>query len=329
MSGIAARPALHRMIHAQADAVERMAETDLTAPAEKLAGARRVFLVGTGTSRHAAELGVMMLADAGVDARWASAAQFARWGAQMGPDDAVVVITHTAETAFALRCREQALAAGARLVSLTGIGSGWPDAIETVEREQSETYTVSYTAALAVLAGLAHRLGAAQYGPRELGRTAAAVRAAFEDAAVHRIALPARVLAVIGAGPWAVTAREGALKIREASRTLAEGFEAEHYLHGSAVPFGAADGLLLLEPAADPDGLVAALGAAAQREGIAVSTLEAPENGLPPVLAQLPMTVRLQLLAARFADVRRQNPDVAIVGAWAEQELWTLGAPTG
>jgi glucosamine--fructose-6-phosphate aminotransferase (isomerizing) len=328
MHDTAAQTALHRMIHTQAEAVERMAEADLAAPAEKLAEGRRVLLLGTGTSQHAAELGAMMLADAGVDARWASAAHFARWGAPLRTGDAVVVITHTAETAFALRCREQARAAGASLVSLTGIGSGWPEAVETVEREQSETYTVSYTAALAALAGLAHRLGAGQYGPEQLRRTASAIRAVYEDAGIEEIGLPARALAVIGAGPWAVTAREGALKIREASRTLAEGFEAENYLHGSAVPFGAADGLLLLEPDGDPDGLVAALGEAAQQEGIGVSTLKEPGGDLPPLLAQLPMTVRLQMLADRFAGARRQNPDVAITGAWAKTELWSLGAPT-
>ena len=331
-------PALLRMINSQADAIERIAQTDLSGPAQRLAGARRIILVGTGTSQHAAELGALMLADAGLDARPASAAHFARWAAPLRPDDAAIVISHTAETAFARRCREQILAAGVPLVSITGTGSGWPEAIETVDREQSETYTVSYSAALTVLAVLAQHLGAANYDADTLQATATAVRtviemAGTETADIDRIGLPARALAIIGAGPWAVTAREGALKIREASRTLAEGFEAENYLHGSAVPFGAADGLILLEPERDPDGLVAALGRAAQEEGIAVSTLAAPRNDnsnqdLPPVLAQLPMTVRLQLLAAQFALAKRQNPDVAITGAWAAADLWRLGAPS-
>ncbi|MCX4771896.1 SIS domain-containing protein [Streptomyces sp. NBC_01260] len=322
------KTALYDMIHTQADAIARLADTDLSIPAERLAGARRILLVGTGTSQHAAELGAMMLVHAGIDARWSSAAQFARWGAPLRDGDAVVVITHTAETAFALTCREQALAAGVPVVSVTGIGSGWADAIETVERERSETYTAGYTAALAVLAGIAARLGAEQYGPQALRRTAEAVRAAVADPGIDGIAIPARSLALIGTGPWGVTAREGALKIREASRTLAEGFEAENFLHGSAVPFGTSDGLVLLEPAKDPDGLVAALGEAARAEGITVHVLGHGTDGLPPVLAQLPMTARLQLLADRFAGIRQQNPDVAIVGAWAENQLWTLGAPT-
>jgi glucosamine--fructose-6-phosphate aminotransferase (isomerizing) len=48
---------------------------------------------------------------------------------------------------------------------------------------------------------------------------------------------------------------------------------------------------------------------------------------LPPLLAQIPMTVRLQLLAERFARLRRQNPDVAITGEWDAPALWQMGAP--
>lgn len=110
---------------------------------------------------------------------------------------------------------------------------------------------------------------------------------------------------------------------------LAEGFDTDRLLHGGAVPYTAADGLVLLEPQADPDGLTAAVGDAARREGIPVAVLEAPENGasLPPLLAQIPMTVRLQLLAETFARLRGQNPDAAIVGAWDEPALWSMGSP--
>ena len=123
-------------------------------------------------------------------------------------------------------------------------------------------------------------------------------------------------------------AREGALKLREGARMLAQGFDAERLLHGEAVPYTSADGLVLLQPSDDPDALTAALGVAAGTEDIPVATLA--EEWLPqnPLLAQIPMTVRLQLLADRFAGLRRQDPDVAIVGGWAEPRLWRIGAPT-
>jgi glucosamine--fructose-6-phosphate aminotransferase (isomerizing) len=227
------------------------------------------------------------------------------------------------------------------LVSVTGRGRGWPEAIETVAPEESETYTVSYTSALAVLARLAHQAGAAAGSPEDLARAAAQVRAACADPGIEAVAMPARSLAIVGCGPWGITAREGALKIREGARLLAEGFDAERFLHGAAVPYTAADGLLILEPGADPDGLTAAVGAAARCEGIPVASLSAPggsarggarvaeepAGGLSPLVAQIPMTVRLQLLAERFARLRRQDPDTAIVGAWADPALWRLGWP--
>jgi glutamine---fructose-6-phosphate transaminase (isomerizing) len=320
--------ALLRMIGQQGDALDRMAGLDVTRPAGILAAAGRIVLVGTGTSLHAAELGAMMLDAAGRDARWYPAATWARWSTGPRPGDALLVLSHTGETAYAARARADALAAGVPVVSVTGVGRGWPEAIETVAPDESHTYTVSYTATLAVLARLAHELGAADGSPGQVAQAAAAVRRACADPGTEDVAVPARSLAIAGCGPWGITAREGALKVREGARMLAEGFDTDRLLHGGAVPLTAADGLVLLEPAADPDGLTAALGSAAEAEGVPVSVLAATDGDrLPPLLAQIPMTVRLQLLAERLARLRRQNPDVAIVGAWDEPALWQMGAP--
>jgi glutamine---fructose-6-phosphate transaminase (isomerizing) len=320
--------ALLRMIGQQGDALDRMAGLDVAGPAGVLAAAGRIGLVGTGTSLHAAELGAMMLDAAGRDARWYPAATWARWSTGPRPGDVLLVLSHTGETAYAARARADALAAGVQVVSVTGVGRGWPEAIETVAPDESHTYTVSYTATLAVLARLAHELGAADGSEGQVAQAAAAVRRACADPGTEEVAVPARSLAIAGCGPWGITAREGALKIREGARMLAEGFDTDRLLHGGAVPLTAADGLVLLEPAADPDGLTAALGSAAQAEGVPVSVLAAADGDhLPPLLAQIPMTVRLQLLAERLAGLRRQNPDVAIVGAWDAPALWQMGAP--
>ncbi len=45
------------------------------------------------------------------------------------------------------------------------------------------------------------------------------------------------------------------------------------------------------------------------------------------MLAQLPMTVHLQLMAERFARLRGQDPDTVISGAWADPELWQIAMP--
>jgi glutamine---fructose-6-phosphate transaminase (isomerizing) len=327
--------ALHRMIGAQADALDRIAGLDLTAPAAILADARRVILVGTGTSQHAAELGAMMLERAGADARWFAAATWARWSTGPKRGDVLLVITHTGQTGYAARARAEAVSRGVPVVSVTGTGAGWPEAITTVAPEESETYTVSYTAALAVLARLAHLVAAAgeDFPARADGsegdvlQAAAEIRVAYSAPATQDVPVPARSLGIVGCGPWGVTAREAALKIREGARMLAEGFDAERFLHGNAVPFTAADGVLLLQPEADHDGLTAAVGDAAAREGIPVSVVSLPDSGLSPLLAQVPMTVHLQLLAERFARLRGQDPDTVITGAWADPGLWQIGMP--
>jgi glucosamine--fructose-6-phosphate aminotransferase (isomerizing) len=317
--------ALAETIAIQGRVLRHVLDLDLARAAASLEGAARVYLVGTGTSEHAACLGAAMLATAGVDTRALSAASFAVAGPPLGPDDALVVISHTTETAFARRVREDALAAGTRLVSLTAEGKDWPEAIEAAPPERSETYTASYLAALLAFARLAVALGGEEWTERDL----AALPSLVENAGVEPLPVPTpprRLTVLFGSGPAAVTAREGALKLREASRVLAEGFEAEYLLHGSAVPLGCDDQLVAVDPGADPSGLAPSLADAAEREAIPVTRLDPPPD-LHPLLAQLPLTVRLQALASRWADRRDVDPDTVIVGAWADPSLWTLGAP--
>lgn len=132
---------------------------------------------------------------------------------------------------------------------------------------------------------------------------------------------PPRLTVLFGVGPAAVTAREGALKLREASRVLAEGYESEYLLHGSAVPLTEDDHLIALDPDADPTGLTAEVAHAAEHEGIPVTRL-APPPDLPPLLAQLPLTAALQSLASDWADLRTVDPDTVITGAWAAESFW-------
>jgi glucosamine--fructose-6-phosphate aminotransferase (isomerizing) len=251
--------------------------------------------------------------------------QFVDFAPIIGPQDAVIVITHTAETAYALSTRAQTFAAGLNLVMITKRGSGFPEAIETVDKESAETYTISYTTALLALAMLARELGADDLTDDDLGRVPGAVATALADPQVDGIVLPERLLVLVGAGPAAVTAREGALKIREGARFLAEGFDAEYLLHGSAVPLDGRDRLVALDPP-DPAGLVEAVAVAAEAEGLAVTRLRETAD-LSPLLAQIPLTARLQLLALRIAVERSQDPDTVILGAWADPAMWAIGAP--
>jgi glucosamine--fructose-6-phosphate aminotransferase (isomerizing) len=316
---------LERAIHAQPEELRRLASLDLPPDLGRLAGRERVWLVGTGTSLHAAELGAVMFARAGMDARFASSMEFARW-APLRESDAVVVLTHTGETAYARSSRRRALDTGAETLTITADGVGWPEAIETGPKERSHTYTRSYSAALAVLALIAGELGADGLGRDAVVAAADATEKAIAEPGLDGLPEPARLLVLTGSGPGAVTAREGALKLREAARLAAEGYDAEMLLHGSAVPLGPDDALLVLGSGRDSDDFLRQLANAARAENVPVAELDQP---LPSdeLMAQIPLTARLQLLAERRATAGGHDPDLVITGAWDDQRLWATGAP--
>jgi glutamine---fructose-6-phosphate transaminase (isomerizing) len=292
---------------------------------ESLQRARRIWIVGTGTSHHAAILGAGMLQDAGRAATPMSSMRFVHWAPIIGPEDVIVVITHTGETAYALAARALATTAGLHTITITKRGTSFPHAIETTAPETAETYTVSYTATLVILAMIARELGSDSVTDDSLALVPGAVRDAIDAPGTEQIPQPERVLVVAGAGPAAVTASEGALKLREGARLLAEGYDAEYLLHGSAVPLDSRDRILGLTTP-DDDGFVRSMAGAAGSEGIPVDFLEEPAL-LPVLLAQIPLTVRLQMLALRFAIERGQDPDTVIVGGWADEALWQVGLP--
>ena len=319
--------ALERQITSQAEQLEAvLAEPLPTSAADRLRDARRIWLVGTGTSQHAAELGAVMLHQARCDARAVSSMAFAN-RPPFAQGDGVILISHNAgaETSFAGASWTAATRAGLPVVPVTRRGGSLPDAIETVDKETSHTYTASYTAALVQLARLAHELGADTYTPDALEQVPTAVRAAIEDPRTEAIAQPERLLVLTGEGPAAVTAREGALKVREAARFPAEGYDVEYLLHGHAVPLDASDHLVTLAPP-DTQGLTAGVEDAARGVGIPVTRIDEPAD-LPSPLEQIPLTVRLQVLALRYALERGRNPDVAIEGSWDDPGLWAIGSP--
>jgi glucosamine--fructose-6-phosphate aminotransferase (isomerizing) len=324
--------ALERQIRSQPEELSRLLSSSHTkeqvhAGAQGLHRAHRIWLVGTGTSLHAAELGAAMLQEAGRAAQAVPSMHFVDWAPLVGQQDGVIVITHTAETAYALAARATAFNAGLDVVTITRRGAGFPDSIETVDKESSETYTVSYTATLAVLALLAQQLGAQSFSPDTLRDLPEAVAGAIDGPGTDAVPSDARVIVIAGSGSASVTAREGALKVREGARALAEGFDAEYLLHGSAVPLRAGDHLITLTPP-DADGFVTALGAAGREAGLGVTDLHEPWP-LPLLLAQIPLTARLQMLALRLAAARGMNPDTVIEGPWQNDALWKHGAPPG
>ena len=242
----------------------------------------------------------------------------------IGPHDSIVVISHTGETAYALAARALAFEHSIDTITITRRGAGLPHSVETVPKETSETYTASYTATLFVLALLAKDLGADTITDDAVATIPDAVATAVEHPGIDGIEAPKRLLVFTASGITATTASESALKSREAARIAAEGFDVEYLLHGQAVPLDGRDRLVVLDP---PDeALLGSVTSAAETAGVAVSTIHEPAD-LHPLLAQIPLSVRGQMLALRMAEATGTDPDTVMVGPWADDAIWRVGAP--
>lgn len=324
--------AFERQIRSQPAELERLLHDPQTreqvhAAAEGLHRVRRIWVVGTGSSQHVAHLGAAMLQDAGRSAHAVSSMQFVRNAPIVGPHDGVVVVTHSGASAYAMAARALAFSAGLQTVTITRRGTALNDVIETTESETSETHSVGYTSALLAMGLLAAEMGADGVTHDALEQVPAAVTAALTDTGTQQVPAPSRSLVFVGAGPSAITAREAAVKVREAAHVLGEGFDAEHLLHGSGTLLGAADHVVALVTP-DDDGLVGAVAGVAGASGAGVTRVAEPA-ALPPLVAQIPYAARFQVLALRLALAKGRDPDVVSTGAWADPALWAIGAPRG
>ena len=135
--------------------------------AARLADAARIFVVGIGTSFHAAQIGAFLLRTAGADARAVDSYEFATYPYRLRSDDAVIVMAHTGMKQYSARAVEMAKAAGVPCIGISARDSKMSDegpalVLRTVARETSAAYTASHLGALTVLAQVATALGERQ-----------------------------------------------------------------------------------------------------------------------------------------------------------------------
>jgi glucosamine--fructose-6-phosphate aminotransferase (isomerizing) len=279
----------------------------------RIAG-RRTFVVGTGTSWHAANQGAYFLRLAGVDARAVPAADCALWGPRPAPDDALVLMSHRGTKRYTSRVLERARAEGVPTVAIGGEGAPGAD-VETVPQETAGTFTASHLGALARLAQLAVALGA-DLGDLDAVPDAVAGALAAPDPAVE---LPERGLELVGAGPNQWTAAEGALKVREAAHLFTEGLAVEQLLHGHGFALGPRDALVCLDGGGAGSERLGEVAAAVEALGARVHRFAAPELGEP--LSVFPLTVVVQRIAHDFSVRLGIDPDDVRPGAWKALEI--------
>jgi glutamine---fructose-6-phosphate transaminase (isomerizing) len=327
-------------IFAQPEAFARVLEKNGAAVDEFAAGAsscQRLFIVGIGTSYHAARIGEHLFREygGGLDARPVHSFDFALYGPDLEPGDCVIGISHRGAKRYTARALQRTIDAGCQTALITGEGatvSVEANAVfKTVAQERSSAHTVSYTAAISVLAHLAERVGYHRTGSEALSEDflreefPAALREVLGvEGEVERLArehVGRRRIWLLGGGPSAVTAEEIALKIKETSYLQAEGMSTETMLHGPFQCAEAEDLFVIVAPAGaaqertmEVTELVDEVGGACLIVGDGTPEVSHKHNLLtvprvPEPLSALTCLVPLQLFAYHLALARDTNPD--------------------
>jgi glucosamine--fructose-6-phosphate aminotransferase (isomerizing) len=246
---------MHEAIYGQPSAIDRILQEEADAVgnlAENIESANRIYVVGIGTSWHAALVGEHLLRTIGEreDARAWNSFEFNAYPPPIGSGDVVIVMSHRGTKRYSAQALEAARAAGATTAVITGIGSdARADLADTVvrtsTRDPSSAFTISHTAAMTVLTMLATEIGvrAGRSIAKELQqelkqlpgliKTTLALEPEIQNWA--RQGKNAERYYFAGWGPNASTAYEVALKIKESSYLMTEGFQLEQYLHGPYV----------------------------------------------------------------------------------------------
>ena len=324
---IYAQPGALRLVaRGQADAIE--------AAALRLRGLDHVLLTGVGTSWHAALVGELLFArlgELGLKARAFHAFELASYWPEAAGRAGVVVLSHGGTRRYSREALKRVKAGGGTGVVITGKGPEAPEeadwTLRTVDQESSGAHTVSYTAALALLAKLACAAG----GKAEIARSIDGIpdmlafllgQESWEDMAARYG--EKRCYWFVGGGPNTATAWEAALKMSEASHAPAVGFNCEQFLHGAWAALERDDVVFVIAPpgpsherclaaarvAREVGAPVVALAREDDREiaALASETIALPEVDelLSPILTIVP----LQLFIYHTAVHRGVNPDL-------------------
>ncbi len=216
-----------------------------------LASIRRVVFIGCGSSLHSGMVGAYALEEmAGVQSVVMQAADFRYRNPVVGPDDLVVAISQSGETADTLAALHEARERGATVAAIVNrVGSaiareagrgcylyaGHEASVASTKAFTSQTVA---TLMLALKFARTRRLGrdAGIAFAKELQNIPALVRRVLETEPriidVAEKIMGAKNALFIGRGYHFSTALEGALKLKEVSYMHAEGYHAAEMKHG-------------------------------------------------------------------------------------------------
>lgn len=250
---IAEQPeALRNTIRGRLDKVDGTAVlAGLNLPPREIAAIRRLVIIGCGTSLHAGMVGKYLfesLADLPTSPE--QAAEFRYCNPIVGPDDWVIALSQSGETADTLAAVRESIRKGALVSGLCNVVGS------TIAREAgrgvylhagpeiSVASTKAFTAQVTALLMMALKMGRTRRLSRERGLELIAEieripelvdKVVAQSDAISRIAgkySKADDMFFIGRGVLYPTALEGALKVKEVAYVHAEGYQAAELKHG-------------------------------------------------------------------------------------------------
>lgn len=323
---------MHDMMRSQPSAIAELLgreRSTLSRIAERLAGRRRIWIVGIGTSWHAAMIVERMLSS-GPEASGCNSFEFTASPPRIEAGDACIVISHRGTKRASYEALDFANERGLYTVAITSTEPGErilaaDDAIRTCPQEQSAAYTVSLTTALAAAAQLEAEMSGRPDAVEPLpDLVAAALELEPQAAALAGQEAERERYVFAGAGTAQFNAAEAALKVRETSRANAEGWQIEHLLHGPFQGLGEDMLTMMIDEGGEQRGrdlellrAASALGAetcvitngrADRYSGAGAEVIELQQA--PPLLAPIAGVVPLQLFAYHLALARGTHPDL-------------------
>ena len=223
----------------------------LNLPPRELAAIRRLVIIGCGTSLHAGMVGKYLFENlADLPTAPEQAAEFRYSNPIVGPDDWVIALSQSGETADTLAAVRESIRKGALVSGLCNVVGS------TIAREAgrgvylhagpeiSVASTKAFTAQVTALLMMALKMGrtrrlSCEEGARlvaEIERIPELVAAVVQQndviAQVAEKYAQANDMFFIGRGILYPTALEGALKIKEVAYVHAEGYQAAELKHG-------------------------------------------------------------------------------------------------
>ncbi len=310
---------------------------------DKLVGARRIVIIACGTSWHAGLVGEYLLEDmARIPVEVEYASEFRYRNPMIGPDDVVLAISQSGETADTLAAIQLAKESGALVLGICNV-AGSSISREThagvythAGAEIGVASTKAFTAQVTVLTMMAMMIGKEKglldeerfaHLIRELNEIPGKIEKILEQneefVRIAKIYKDATNALYLGRGVSFPVALEGALKLKEISYIHAEGYPAAEMKHG---PIALIDQNMPVVFIATRDSsyekIVSNIQEVKARNGVVIAivtegdetirgmadhVIEIPETD--DSLIALPTVIPLQLIAYHIAVMRGCNVD--------------------